>query len=75
MLWLGFGHQNLFYGETLACCPRAVYPPGFFWTVARRCSSVFLWLWLGHINMENKRFGHAYHNISPRWNRRGSLHL
>jgi hypothetical protein len=46
--------RSPFYGETLAWCPRAVYPPRFFRTVARRWTNVFLWLWLGHINMESK---------------------
>jgi hypothetical protein len=46
--------RSPFYGETVAYYPRAVYPPRFLRTVARRWASVFLWIWLGHMKMERK---------------------
>jgi hypothetical protein len=48
--------QSPIYGETLACYNRAVYPPRFLWTVARRWVSVFFCLWLGHLYMGSKGF-------------------
>jgi hypothetical protein len=46
-------HQNPFYDETLAYYPHMVYPlipPD----MACRWASVFHWLWLGHMNIDNK---------------------
>jgi hypothetical protein len=53
------------YGEILACCTRAVYPPRFLRTVAHRWASVFLWLWLGHMYMGNKGFTSGDRLFSP----------
>jgi hypothetical protein len=46
--------QGLFYGETLACYPRAVYFLDFSGQRHAGWTSVFLWLWLGHRSMESK---------------------
>jgi hypothetical protein len=54
--------QSPIYGETLARCTRAVYPPRFLRTTNHRWANVFFWLWLGHMYMESK--GCAIH--SPR---------
>jgi hypothetical protein len=54
--------QILIYGETLARCTSAVYPPRFLRSAPRRWASVFLWLWLGHMYLGSKGF--AMH--SPR---------
>jgi hypothetical protein len=48
--------QSPIYGETLARCTRAVYPPRFLRTAAHWWASLFLWLWLGHIYMGCKGF-------------------
>jgi hypothetical protein len=66
-IWLWLGHmymgskgwpmpspQSPVYGETLAHCTLAVYPPRFLWMIAQRRASVLLWLWLGHMYMECK---------------------
>jgi hypothetical protein len=44
------------YGETLVRCTRAVYPPEFLWTAARRLASLFFGFWLGHMYMGSKDF-------------------
>jgi hypothetical protein len=44
------------YGETLARCTHAVYPPRLFRTTSRWWASVFLWLWLGHMYVYSKGF-------------------
>jgi hypothetical protein len=65
LLWLGHMYmrnkglpmhssQSLVYGETLARCTCAVYPPSLFRTTPRWEASVFHLLWLGHIYMGNK---------------------
>jgi hypothetical protein len=67
--WLWLGHlymgsngfakhspRSPIYGETLARCTHAVYPPRYLRTAAHRWASVFLWLWLGHMYMESKGF-------------------
>jgi hypothetical protein len=72
-LWLWLGHmymgnkglpmhspRSLVYGETLDRCTRAVYPFRFLRTTPRWGISVFLWLWLGHMDMGNK--GLPMHN-------------
>jgi hypothetical protein len=46
--------RSLVYGETLARCTRAVYPPRFLRTMPRWEASVFHVLWLGHMYIENK---------------------
>jgi hypothetical protein len=48
--------QSPIYGKTLARCTRAVYPPRFLHTAARRWVSVFFWLWLGHLYMGSNGF-------------------
>jgi hypothetical protein len=53
--------QSPIYGETLACCTRAVYPLVFLRTAARRWASVLLWLLLGHMYMGRKCF--AIHSL------------
>jgi hypothetical protein len=42
------------YGEILARCTRAVYPPRFLRTAPRWEASVFHVLWLGHMYIGNK---------------------
>jgi hypothetical protein len=42
------------YGETLAHCTCAVYPPSFLRTTPRWEASVFHVLWLGHMYMASK---------------------
>jgi hypothetical protein len=54
MLWVGSSPRSPYYGETLAYYSRAVYPPRLLWMAAHLWNSVFLWLYLGHINMESK---------------------
>jgi hypothetical protein len=65
VLWLGhmyMGSKGLHmhssrspvYGETLARCTCAVYPPSFLRTTPRWEASVFHMLWLGHMYMRNK---------------------
>jgi hypothetical protein len=44
------------YGETLASCTRAVYPPRFLLTAVSRGASVFHVLCLGHMYMGSKGF-------------------
>jgi hypothetical protein len=46
--------QSTVYGETLARCTRAVYPPRFLRTTPRWGASVFHVLWLGHMYIGNK---------------------
>jgi hypothetical protein len=42
------------FGETLAHCTRAVYPPRLLRMTAHQWASQFLWLWLGHMYMGSK---------------------
>jgi hypothetical protein len=52
------------YGETLARCTHAVYPPRFLRMAAHRWASVFLLLWLGHMYMGSK--GLPMHSLEAR---------
>jgi hypothetical protein len=65
VLWLGHlymgnkglsmhSSRSLVYGETLARCTGAVYPPSFLWAMPRWEASVFHVLWLGHMYMGSK---------------------
>jgi hypothetical protein len=65
VLWLGHiymasnglpmhSSRSRVYGETLARCTYAVYPPSFLHTMPRWEASVFHVLWLGHMYMASK---------------------
>jgi hypothetical protein len=65
VLWLGHMYmaskdfpmhssRSPVYGETLARCTRAVYPPRFLRTTPRWEACVFHVLWLGHMYMASK---------------------
>jgi hypothetical protein len=65
VLWLGHMYmaskglpihssRSWVYGETLARCNCAVYPPSFLQTTPRWEASVFYVLWLGHMYMASK---------------------